>query len=463
MTRAFTKRQHTRALLVLGLPLVGSHLAQFGVHVTDTVMLGWYGVNELASVVIGGTFWFVLFIVGSGFASALPAIVASAMARHEEVQVRRSTRMAFWLSLIYATVTAPVFLFAERILLFAGQDPEVARLAGDYLLIAGWGIYPSLMIMVLKSYLSALERTAVVLWVTVGAALVHGFTNWVLIFGHLGFPEMGVQGAAVSTLLTETAAFLILARYAVRTFPGHELFARFWRPDNQAMAQIFALGWPIGLTMLAEVGLFTGASLMMGWISPVALAAHGIALQLASFAFLMHLGFANAATIRAGQAQGQGDLHGLRQGALAAVMLSVTIAVVASVIFAAFAEPLLELFLDPGDPDTPAVIATGIVLVYLAAFFQLADGGQAMAIGLLRGIQDTRVPMYIAIVCYWLVGLPVAYGFGFGLDWGGAGIWLGLVVGLITVWVSLSARFWLWGAREQARGGGAAPAPPGYL
>ena len=449
MTRALTKTQHTRALLVLGLPLVGSHLAQFGVHVTDTVMLGWYGVNELASVVIGGTFWFVLFIVGSGFASALPAVVASAMARRDEVQVRRTTRMAFWLSLIYATVTAPVFLFAEHILLWAGQDAEVARLAGDYLLIAGWGIYPSLMIMVLKSYLSALERTGVVLWVTVAAALIHGFTNWVLIFGHLGFPELGIRGAAISTLLTETMAFVILALYAVRIFPNHELFSRFWRPDNQAMAQIFALGWPIGLTILAETGLFAGASLMMGWISPISLAAHGIALQLASFAFLMHLGFANAATIRAGQAQGLGDSWALRQGALAAVMLSVGIAAVASCVFFAFAEPLLALFLDPSDLDTPAVIAAGVGLVYIAAIFQLADGGQAMAIGLLRGIQDTKVPMYIAIVCYWVVGLPVAYGLGFGLNWGGQGIWLGLVIGLVTVWISLSARFWLFGAKSR--------------
>ncbi len=440
--------QHTRALLVLGLPLVGSHLAQFGVHVTDTVMLGWYGVNELASVVIGGTFWFVLFIVGSGFASALPAVVASAMARHNEVQVRRATRMAFWLSLAYATVTAPVFLFSEPILLYAGQDAEVARLAGEYLLIAGWGIYPSLMIMVLKSYLSALERTGVVLWVTVAAALIHGFTNWVLIFGHLGFPELGVRGAAISTLLTETMAFVILALCAVRTFPKHQLFSRFWRPDNQAMVQIFALGWPIGLTILAETGLFAGASLMMGWISPISLAAHGIALQLASFAFLMHLGFSNAATIRAGQAQGQEDGWGLRQGALAAVMLSVSIAVVASCVFFLFAEPLLGLFLDPTDPDTPAVIAAGIGLVYIAAFFQLADGGQATAIGLLRGIQDTRVPMYIAIVCYWVVGIPVAYGLGFGLGWGGQGVWMGLVIGLVTVWISLSARFWLFGVKQ---------------
>jgi len=446
MTRVLTKIQHTRALLVLGLPLVGSHLAQFGVHVTDTVMLGWYGVNELASVVIGGTFWFVLFIVGSGFASALPAVVASAMARHDEVQVRRATRMAFWLSMIYATITAPVFLFAERILLFAGQDPEVARLAGDYLLIAGWGIYPSLLIMVLKSYLSGLERTGVVLWVTVAAAVIHGFTNWVLIFGHLGFPELGVQGAAISTLLTETFAFIILALYAVYRFPKHQLFARFWRPDNQAMARIFALGWPIGLTILAEVGLFTSASLMMGWISPIALAAHGIALQLASFAFLMHLGFSNAATIRAGQAQGMGDDWGLRQGALAAVILSVSIAVVASLVFYLFAEQLLSLFLDPTDPDTPAVIAIGIGLVYIAALFQLADGGQAMAIGLLRGVQDTRVPMYIAIICYWFVGMPVAYGLGFGLNWGGQGVWLGLVIALVTVWISLSVRFWLFGA-----------------
>jgi MATE family multidrug resistance protein len=220
------------------------------------------------------------------------------------------------------------------------------------------------------------------------------------------------------------------------------LLARFWRPDPEMLARIFSLGWPIGFTLLAEVGLFSAAALMMGWVSAEMLAAHGIALQLASTTFLVHLGLSNAATIRAGQAVGRADPVALRDGALTAVVMSVAFALVTVAVFLSIPEQLVRLFLDPADPDTPAVIAAGVVLVTMAAIFQLADGGQAMAIGLLRGVQDTRVPMVIAVVCYWFLGLPVAYGLGFVAGWGGVGVWWGLVAGLATVWLALSVRFW---------------------
>jgi MATE family multidrug resistance protein len=437
-----TWRSHAGALLLLGLPIVGSHLAGFFIHVTDTVMLGWYGVEELAAVVLGGTFWFVLFILGSGFGSALPPIVAGAAARGDDRQIRRATRMGIWLTLGYGLAVSPIFLFAEQILLAMGQVPEVAKLAGDYLLIAGWSVIPGLMTNLYRSYLSALQRPGLVLWVTVGGFFVHAGINWLLIFGNAGFPAMGIRGAAVSTLLTDASILAILVVASRRMFPGHELWARFWRVDREMLARIFGLGWPIGLQLLAEVGLFSGAAVMMGWVSAEMLAAHGIALQLASTTFLVHLGLANAATIRAGQAVGIADRVALRDGALTAVIMSVVFATVTMAIFLAIPEQLMGLFLDPSDPDTPGVIAAGVVLVTMAAVFQTADGGQAMAIGLLRGVQDTRVPMIIAVVCYWFVGLPLSYGLGFVAGWGGVGVWTGLVAGLATVWLALSVRFW---------------------
>jgi MATE family multidrug resistance protein len=437
-----TWRSHAGALLFLGLPIVGSHLAGFFIHVTDTVMLGWYGVEELAAVVLGGTFWFVTFILGSGFGSALPPIVAAAAAQGDERQIRRATRMAIWLTLGYAVLISPVFLFAEQILLAMGQVPEVAKLAGDYLIIAGWSIIPGLLTNLYRSYLSALQRTGVVLAVTVGGFFVHAAINWLLIFGNAGFPAMGIRGAAISTLITDASILLILVFAARRMFPGHTLWARFWRADREMLARVFALGWPIGLQLLAEVGLFSGAAVMMGWVSAEMLAAHGIALQLASTTFLVHLGLANAATIRTGQAVGLGDRVALRDGALTAVVMSVAFAVATMAVFFSIPETLMGLFLDPADPDTPGVIAAGVVLVTMAAVFQVADGGQAMAIGLLRGVQDTRVPMIIAVVGYWLVGLPLSYGLGFVADWGGVGVWTGLVGGLCAVWLALSLRFW---------------------
>lgn len=441
-------RSHAGALLALGLPIVGSHLAGFFIHVTDTVMLGWYGVNELAAIVLAGTFWFIAFILGSGFGTALPAVVAHARAQGDEVQVRRATRMAIWLTLAYSVAIAPVFLFSRSIMLAIGQEPHVAALASSYLLIAGWSVIPGLLTNLFRSYLAALGRPSAVLVATIGGFVVHALINWALIFGNLGFPELGIRGAAISTLTSDLLIFLMLLAYALWKFPKYELHVRFWRPDWDMFRRVYHLGWPISLQLVAEVGLFSAAAVMMGWISAEMLAAHGIALQLASTTFLVHLGLANAATIRAGQAAGLHDRQLLRDGALVAVVMSASFALVTLVWFLSMPATLVGLFLNPSDPETPEVIAAGVTLVTMAAIFQLADGGQAMAIGLLRGIQDTRVPMVIAAIGYWLIGMPVAYLMGFPAGWGGVGIWTGLLVGLTVVWILLSVRFWTGKARR---------------
>lgn len=442
MTDNLSNRQHARAVLGLGLPLIGGNLAQFAVTITDTIMLGWYDVDALAAAVLAGGFFFIFFVVGSGFAQALMPVVASAAASGQGAQVRRPTRMAMWLSLAFGAAALPAFLFGERLLIVIGQDREIAALAGTYLGIVGWAVIPALQLSVLRSYFSALERMQVVLWVTIITAVLNGLLNYALIFGNWGAPELGITGAAISSLLLQTAGFVALVIYAMRVTPEHALFQRLWRPDWEALAKIFSLGWPIGITMLAEVGLFMAAAVMMGWVGTVALAAHGIAIQLASVAFLVHLGLANAATIRAGQAFGRGNEAALRRGALVTMAISAGFAAITVALFLSVPEFLLGLFLDPADPLRPAVLAVGVGLIAVAALFQVADAGQVLALALLRGVQDTRVPMIYASFSYWVVGLPLSYVLGFVLGYGGAGIWMGLVVGLSLAWITMSLRFW---------------------
>ncbi|WP_415184911.1 MATE family efflux transporter, partial [Phaeovulum sp.] len=300
---------HIRATLVLGLPLIGSHLAQMLLHVTDTVMLGWYGVTELAAVVLGASGFFIVFILGSGFGIGVMGMVASALGRGDEAQVRRDTRMGLWLSIFYGVLAMPVMWYSGTILLVLGQKPEVAAMAQEYLRIAGFGLIPAVLVMVLKSYLAANERTQVVLWVTLAAVALNALMNWAMIFGNLGAPELGLKGAAISSLICQILAAVVLAVYAglepdLRRF---HLFQRFWRPDWPALRQVFALGWPIGLTGLAEGGLFQASALMMGWIGTRELAAHGIALEITALSFMVHLGLSNAATVRVGRAMGAND------------------------------------------------------------------------------------------------------------------------------------------------------------
>ncbi|MDX5414341.1 MAG: MATE family efflux transporter, partial [Rhodobacterales bacterium] len=319
---ALTPTQHMRAIGVLGLPLILSHVAQFSISLTDALMLGWYDVTALAAQVLAGMVFFVLFLFGSGFAWAVMPMVAEAESAGESQQVRRVTRMAMWLSILFGMLSMPLMIWSEPLLLALGQTEEIAREASRYLLVAGWGIFPALLVMVLKSYLAALERTQVVLWVTIGAVVVNVVVNYALIFGNWGAPEMGIVGAAWASVSVHFVSLVLLAVYAAIVTREHALFIRFWRPDWEAFGQVFRLGWPIGITTLAEVGLFAAASVMMGWLGTLPLAAHGIALQIASLVFMIHLGLGNVATVRAGRALGVQDWAGLRLGALVVVGLS---------------------------------------------------------------------------------------------------------------------------------------------
>jgi MATE family multidrug resistance protein len=442
MTASSGYAAHLRATLALGLPLIGSHVAQFSISLTDAMMLGWYDVAALAGEVLGGSLFFVLFIMGSGFAWAVMPMVATAAGSGEEAQVRRVTRMGLWMSVGFGLMSLPLFLVSERLFLQAGQAPEVAALAQRYLTIAGFGIVPALVVMVLKGYLAALERARIVLWVTLAAVAVNALGNYALIFGHWGLPELGIRGAALSSIMVNLVSMAALVAYAIRATPEHALFQRLWRPDWEAFGRVFRLGWPIGLTSLAEVGLFAASSVMMGWLGTLALAAHGIALQIASVVFMVHLGLSNAATIRAGRALGLDDRIGLRRGAGAALILSAIAVALTIVLFLAVPGPLIALFLDPDSTDRDAVIALGTGFLAAAALFQLADAAQVMALGLLRGVQDTRAPMVMAGISYWLVGMPIGYFLGFGLDWGGIGVWLGLASGLALAALLMMSRFW---------------------
>ena len=433
-----------RAFLTLGLPLVGSHVAQFALHVTDTIMLGWYSVTDLAAGALGATVFFTFFTLGSGFAQAVMPLAANAAARHDDAEVRRATRMGLWLVIAFSALMLPLFLYSELLLTLLRQEPDVAALGSDYLAAVGFGLAPALMVMVLKSHLAALERTQVVLWATVAAVGVNIAANWVLIFGNLGAPELGARGAAIASVIVQVFTLLVILAYAtlLPALRRYQLLVRFWRPDVAALRRVFALGLPIGLAMLAETGLFAASAIMMGWIGTISLAAHSIALEITALFFMVHLGLSNAATVMVGRAQGRGDKAGLRAAARAGMILSLSFALLTMVVYWIFAEQMAGLFINPTDPDRPQIIPLAVSLLMVAAVFQFADASQVMGMGLLRGLQDTRQPMVIATVSYWLIGLPASYALGFVAGFEGVGIWSGLVVGLTAAAIGLHIRFW---------------------
>ncbi|MEM7440243.1 MAG: MATE family efflux transporter [Pseudomonadota bacterium] len=437
-------RGHIRASVTLGLPLIGSHIAQTLTHITDVVMLGWYSVDALAAVVLAAQVFFVVFLVGSGFAFAVMPLAASALGAGDDDKARRSVRMGSWACMAYALVMAIPLWFTESILLALGQQPHLAAIAGDYMQIAMWGLFPALLIMVLKSWFGALEQAGIVLWATIMAALFNALFNFALIFGNFGSPELGVKGAAIASVLTVVLDYLFLAGWVMwrRDLRQAKLFARMYRIDWPVLKDVFRLGTPISFTLLAETGLFSAATFMVGSLGSTAtLAAHGIVLQIISISFMIPLGISNVATIRAGRAAGRSDALGLYRGAQVVLWWAAAASVLAMTVFITVPDVLIALFLDPSEAQRTEIIQIGATLLLFAAAFQLVDALQIVAMGLLRGIHDTAMPMVFSVFGFWVLAIPFGYTFAFHLGYGAPGVWAGLVVGFTFAAAMMLMRF----------------------
>ncbi|MEE9453528.1 MAG: MATE family efflux transporter [Paracoccaceae bacterium] len=434
---------HFRATLALGLPIIGTQMAHMGTNFVDTVMLGWLGAEILAASVLATTMFFIVLVVGFGLANAVMPLAAQAAGEGNIPALRRSVRMGLWVVAIYSALTMPLLWNTKVILLAIGQEPALASMAQEYMRMVQWSVFPVLAISTLRSYLSAQERMQIVLWLTWGGVALNAGLNYVFIFGNFGAPRMELAGAGLATLITNciTSAGLVLYCLKHPDLRPHEVFVRLWRPDWPAFRDVFRLGLPISLTILAEVGLFSIASFFMGWIGTIELAAHGIALQIASVAFMIPLSFAQVGTVRFGRAIGRKDPVAMGRTGIVILILGVGFALLSAAIFILFPSALIGMYLDHENPDAQLIVAYGAPLLAVAAAFQVVDTLQVIGAGLLRGMKDTQVPMYIAMFSYWAVGVPAAYIFGFTFNYGGEGIWAGMAVGLSVAAVLMNWRY----------------------
>ncbi len=434
---------HFRATLALGLPLIGTQLAQMGINFVDLVMLGWLGVEDLAASVLATTLFFIVLVAGFGLAQAAMPLVAHAIGEGNSRQIRRSVRMGLWVCGIYGALLMPVLWFAEPILIAVGQDPDLSSRASEYVRVIQWSVFPVLTVATLRSYLSALELMRVILYVTLMSLVLNALFNWMFIFGNFGAPRLELAGAALASLITNLISAILIVIYVLRKpeTRKHEIFVRFLQPDWEAFRKVLALGIPIALSILAEVSMFSVAAVFMGWIGTIELAAHGIVLQLASISFMIPLSFSQVATIRIGHAVGRKDRDGLARAGMAVFVLGVGFALFAALCFLLFPSPLISIYLDNDNADALDIIAYGVPLLALAAAFQVGDSLQVIGQASLRGLQDTKVPMYIAVCSYWAVGMPAAYFFAFHFGFEGKGIWMGLALGLSVAAIFMCTRY----------------------
>ena len=443
-------RTEVRATIALAYPLVLTNIAQALIHATDVVMLGRVGARTLAAGALGVNLFNACLIFGVGLMTASAPMIAREIGRrsHSVRDVRRTVRQSMWAA---AAIVVPFWLLlwhAEEILLLFGQDPLLSADAARFTRAMMWGLLPYLGYVVLRSFVAALERPGWALAIGAMAVVMNAMINYVLIFGGLGIPALGLLGAGIGSAFTNLMMFVGMALVVThhRRFRRYHLFGNFWRADWPRFAQVLRLGVPIAVTLALEVTIFNAAVFLMGLIGTDELAAHAIAIQIAALAFMVPLGISQAATVRVGLAFGQGDRAAIGRAGWTSFTLGTGFMVVTALVLLLWPRALVGLFIDLHDPANTRVAALAMSFLAIAALFQIVDGAQSVGAGMLRGLHDTTLPMLYAGFGYWVIGLGVGVLLGFHAGWGGIGIWVGLASGLAVVSVLMVTR---WMRRER--------------
>ena len=437
------------ALMRLAAPLILTQLAQMAVMTTDVVMLGRLSTHALAAAALGNTVFYFCWLLATGPAQAVSPIIANLIGAHGEqaarlrAGVRRTVRMGLWSSVLTTLPLALILMFAKPILVALGQEPSLAEDAGKFSSMLAIGLPFSIGFQVLRNYATALGRTREGLWVMVASIAWNAVADYALIFGKLGAPRLGIIGGGLATSSSSVFAFLALL-ILVLTSPELKRFRILRRAHHgrrKPLVELIRLGGPIGVTMLLEAMLFNCMTLLVGTFGASPLAAHQIALNVASFTFMVPLGVAMATTIRVGQFAGAGDLPGARRAGYVAMAAGTALAGISALLMLIAGRPIAELYVSGRAPADLEVIRLTTQFLVVAAAFQLADALQVVGNLALRGLKDARAPMIIAAASYWLVGAPLCVGLSVVLGWKGLGVWIGLAVGLGVAAVLMLWRF----------------------
>lgn len=439
-------RDEFRATLALAWPLALANLLQMLVYAMDVVFVARLGEQALAASSLGVTIFGLMMWCFSGLTGACAPIIAAELGRrkHAVREVRRTGRMAMWLAVACGLGGMAVCLAGEQLLLATGQNPVVAFRAGGFMAVLMWAMIPMVIANVLRNVVAALGRPVFATVITALAILVNGLGNYAFVFGHFGAPALGLNGSAIASVVT---AFATLAAYiwvigTDRRLRRYHLLGRWWRPEWQRLRSLLRIGLPIAAIILAEGGLFSSAAFLMGLIGQAQLAGHTVALQVAALAFQIPFGIGQAVTIRVGYHFGAGDRAAVGRAGQAALALAFGYMVFPAALMILAPRAVLWLYIGDDAWTMAPMVMFAVNYLAIAAAFQLFDGAQAVLAGALRGLQDTRVPMVMALTGYWLFGFATSVLLGFYTPLGGLGVWIGLAVGLVVVSALLLNR-WL--------------------
>jgi len=443
-------RAELRATLRLSWPLAAANLLQMLTYAIDVIFIARLGDDQLAASALAVALFGLVLWALSGLTGAVAPVAAAELGERAPAlrAVRRSVRMALWLALFSGTAGIGVCLLLGPLMRVTGQQPHIIAMAIEYNTLLVVSLVPMLFCNVLRSFVSTLDRPIFATAITAGGIFVNALANYAFIFGNLGAPELGLKGAAVATIfttLTTLAAYVVAIRLDKKLHRYH-VFGRWWSPDWARLMHIVRVGTPIALTITAEAGIFGAAAFLMGNIGASQLAAHTVALQIAALAFQVPFGVGQAATIRVGYFFGARDPEGVKRAGWTAIVVGTGFMALTALAMVIIPKPLIAIYVDPWDPKNAVLVGFALQYIVIAAAFQLVDGMQAVAAGALRGLQDTRIPMWIAAFAYWVPGIGTSLVLGFMTPLEGVGVWIGLATGLTVAAMLLG---WRWHRRER--------------
>ena len=435
-----------RQLVRIAVPVVVVQVGLMFMGVVDTLMVGHLSGQALAAAALGNLYVFSLAYIAMGTLMALDPLVAQAVGARDDVAVRRSIQRGLILAFALSVPTMLAMVPADEVMRSFKQPPSIVPDAAAYVHISATAVVPFLVFVVLRQSLQAVERLAPIVWTIVAANVVNAGLNWVLIFGNLGAPAMGVRGSAIATVASRWFMTALLLVLAWRELRPHVTSLDRASLEPRPLWRMLALGVPIGLQQFLEVGAFAAVGLLMGRFGANQVAAHQIALNMAALTFMVPLGVSAAAAVRVGNAIGAEDAPRSALAARLSYVMGAGFMCATAVMFLTLPEPLARLY-----TRDATVIDIAVLLIPIAGLFQVFDGLQAVGAGVLRGLGDTRVPLVAMVVGYWVLGVPVSIWLGFYTSLGPVGLWWGFVVGLATVALFLVARVRLLLARGVRR------------
>jgi MATE family multidrug resistance protein len=431
-------KKHITSTIQLAYPVIIGQLGIIMMGVVDSLMVGKIGAAPLAAASLGNGMTFIILIIGIGVSLAITPLVAIAVGAGKKSDCGIYFRQSLLVNSVLSIIIAVLIFFAADFIKYFDQPLEVQNQAVSYMKIVGLSSIPLMLFQTYKQFIEGLSIMRPAMIIALLANLINAFVNWVLIFGNLGFPELALNGAGWATFASRVFMAIALMGFVMsnKFFKQYDVSFHYRSINWPIIKKILSLGLPSGMQYFFEVGAFSFAVVMVGWLGTKPQAAHQIAINLASISFMAVLGISVAGSIRVGNAVGMKDIQETRRAGFTASLLGASTMLVSGIVFVLFRNFLPTLYVN----DQEVISYTSSLLI-IAALFQISDGTQAVGIGILRGLTDVKIPTIITFVAYWIVGLPVGYLLGFTYKMGVQGVWYGLLIGLTTSAILLTLRF----------------------